>query len=291
MGTLLQIELTEPVARGIQDFSLFPSENEALLPPNVCLQFQSQFDAGHGLVMMQFKQTETVDVLLDMSKQAGCDDAAASASASGKEIVAIGSPTPPSPPPAAAAIVESPPVVMATSGLAVPIAEVENSQITVIPASDPAPPVSTAESSQTPEQVAIAIGVGSEDEESSQTPQKSLNNADPSAEPLQSAVEEKKMEKTPHAATGESLSSEAVSTKKGSNPKKTKKVQHEEPPAKKQKIEMPANDDAMRDLLISGDINSLPVPLMKEWLRLRRWTTGGKREDLSRRIRTYLNAS
>ena len=40
--TLLQIELTEPVARSIQDFSLFPSENEVLLPPNVCLRFVSK---------------------------------------------------------------------------------------------------------------------------------------------------------------------------------------------------------------------------------------------------------
>ena len=95
-------------------------------------------------------------------------------------------------------------------------------------------------------------------------------------EQLQSAAEEKNMEKTPPAATGEGLSSEEVSTKKGSNPKKKKKKkkknkvqQEEEPPVKKQKIEMPTNDDAMRDLLISGEINILPVPMMKEWLRLR----------------------
>jgi len=76
--TLLQIELTEPVARSIQDFSLFPSENEVLLPPNVCLKFESKFNAGHGLVMMQFKQTETIDALINMHIPAAADSQTAS---------------------------------------------------------------------------------------------------------------------------------------------------------------------------------------------------------------------
>jgi len=67
--TLMQIELSEPVARGIHEFSLYPSEKEVLLPPNSCFEFQGSFEAGHGLVMMHFKQIKTVDVLLDMSKQ------------------------------------------------------------------------------------------------------------------------------------------------------------------------------------------------------------------------------
>lgn len=65
--TMLTIELTEKVARKISDFSLFPNEDEVLLPPNVCLEVVSRFDAGHGLTMVQCKQTETIDPILDLS--------------------------------------------------------------------------------------------------------------------------------------------------------------------------------------------------------------------------------
>lgn len=66
---LLQIELTESVARDIQHFSLFPAENELLLPPNMSFQFQSKFPAGHGLVIVQLKQIESLDSILDLSEK------------------------------------------------------------------------------------------------------------------------------------------------------------------------------------------------------------------------------
>ena len=70
--TLLTIELTEPVGRNVLDFSLYPTENEVLLPPNTSFEVVSHYDAGHGLIMVQCKQTETIDAILPMtSKQPG----------------------------------------------------------------------------------------------------------------------------------------------------------------------------------------------------------------------------
>ena len=41
------------------------SSNELLLPPNFSFEIVSTFEAGGGLTMVQCKQTETLDVLLD----------------------------------------------------------------------------------------------------------------------------------------------------------------------------------------------------------------------------------
>ena len=62
---MYDIELTEPLARDIRPFSLFPSENELLLPPNFSFEIVSTNDVGHGLTMVQCKQTETLDLLVD----------------------------------------------------------------------------------------------------------------------------------------------------------------------------------------------------------------------------------
>ena len=59
------IELTEPIARDVKPFSLFPAENELLVPPNFSFEIVSIFDTGGGLTQVQCKQTETLDVLLD----------------------------------------------------------------------------------------------------------------------------------------------------------------------------------------------------------------------------------
>jgi len=64
--TLVQVKLTEPIARDIRDFSLFP-EAEVILPPNVYLKKVGVFPAGHGLEIIQLEQTATVDPLLDMT--------------------------------------------------------------------------------------------------------------------------------------------------------------------------------------------------------------------------------
>ena len=45
--------------------ALFPSENELLLPSNVSFEIVSTNDVGHGLTMVQCKQTETLDLLVD----------------------------------------------------------------------------------------------------------------------------------------------------------------------------------------------------------------------------------
>ena len=62
---MYDIELTEPLARDIRPFSVYPSENELLLPPGFSFEIVATFSAGGGLTMVQCKQTETLDVLLD----------------------------------------------------------------------------------------------------------------------------------------------------------------------------------------------------------------------------------
>ena len=70
--TMLQIELTEPVGRDVRDFSLFPSENEVLLPPNCRFQVVgSAFAAGGGLEIVQLKQIKSLDPILDFTSAAG----------------------------------------------------------------------------------------------------------------------------------------------------------------------------------------------------------------------------
>merc|ERR1719272_2175672 len=64
--TLFQLELTERVGRDLRDFSLFPSENEILLPPNMQFEVVSRFDAGNGLTMVQCKQVEADDELMKL---------------------------------------------------------------------------------------------------------------------------------------------------------------------------------------------------------------------------------
>ena len=53
--------------RGLVDFSLFPSEDEVVLPPNVRFEVESVFDTGNGLVILQCQQVECLDMLLDLS--------------------------------------------------------------------------------------------------------------------------------------------------------------------------------------------------------------------------------
>ena len=65
--TMYTIQLIEPIARKVVAFSLYPQEDELLLPPNTGFEVVSSFDAGHGLTMVQCKQTETVDAILDLA--------------------------------------------------------------------------------------------------------------------------------------------------------------------------------------------------------------------------------
>ena len=63
--TLMTIELVEASGRYVRDFSLSPEENEILFPPNMCFEVVSSFDAGNELIMVQCKQTETIDSIMD----------------------------------------------------------------------------------------------------------------------------------------------------------------------------------------------------------------------------------
>jgi len=65
--TMIQIQLCESIARDIKDFSFFPSENELLLPPNISFEFTSKFNAGNGITIVQAKQIESLDSILDIS--------------------------------------------------------------------------------------------------------------------------------------------------------------------------------------------------------------------------------
>ena len=51
--TMIHLELTEPVGRDVSTFSLYPQECEVLLPPNVCFEVVSHYNAGSGLVIVR----------------------------------------------------------------------------------------------------------------------------------------------------------------------------------------------------------------------------------------------
>jgi hypothetical protein len=68
--TLFSIELTTGRARVITKFSLVPSEAEVLLPPNSRFKVVSQFDAGNGLVIIQLKELQSLDPILDFDMPA-----------------------------------------------------------------------------------------------------------------------------------------------------------------------------------------------------------------------------
>eukprot|EP00900_Chrysochromulina_parva_P000078 jgi/Chrpa1/10070/Chrysochromulina_OHIO_Genome00017192-RA len=65
--TLITIKMVESSGRDVRDFSLYPGENEVLFPPNLCFEVVDSFDAGNQLIMVQCRQTETVDVILDLN--------------------------------------------------------------------------------------------------------------------------------------------------------------------------------------------------------------------------------
>ena len=65
--TLMTIQMAENSGRDVRDFSLYPGENEILFPPNMCFEVVDSFDAGNQLIMVQCRQTETVDVILDLN--------------------------------------------------------------------------------------------------------------------------------------------------------------------------------------------------------------------------------
>ena len=65
--TLMTIKMAENSGRDVRDFSLYPGENEILFPPNMCFEVVDSFDAGNQLIMVQCRQTQTVDVILDLN--------------------------------------------------------------------------------------------------------------------------------------------------------------------------------------------------------------------------------
>ena len=67
--TMIHLELTEPVGRDVSAFSFYPQECEVLLPPNICFEVVSRYNAGSGLAMVQCRQTESLDSLLDFGRR------------------------------------------------------------------------------------------------------------------------------------------------------------------------------------------------------------------------------
>ena len=66
--TLMNVELDSQWGRDLRDFSLLPSEEEILLPPNMMFEVTSVLDAGHGLTILQLKQVESPDILLQFEE-------------------------------------------------------------------------------------------------------------------------------------------------------------------------------------------------------------------------------
>ena len=65
--TICHLRLTEPVARDIREFSLYPQEHELLLPPNMFFKVESAAPFGNGLYFLQCLQTESIDPLISFT--------------------------------------------------------------------------------------------------------------------------------------------------------------------------------------------------------------------------------
>ena len=65
--TMFNLELAQPLGRDLREFSLFPSENEILLPPNTQFKVVGRFSAGNGLTILQCKQVGADDEILSLS--------------------------------------------------------------------------------------------------------------------------------------------------------------------------------------------------------------------------------
>ena len=112
--TLMTIELVEASGRYVRDFSLSPEENEILFPPNMCFEVVSSFDAGNELIMVQCKQTETIDSIMDhISIPFSKLSVAPAAQASAQPVETI---APADLAPAAQAPARKPPAVLAKDG-------------------------------------------------------------------------------------------------------------------------------------------------------------------------------
>ena len=100
--TLITIKMVESSGRDVRDFSLYPGENEILFPPNMCFEVVDSFDAGNQLIMVQCRQTETVDVILDLNgKRTGSGVVTGKATASKPTPQPPASPAKPMPQPPA----------------------------------------------------------------------------------------------------------------------------------------------------------------------------------------------
>ena len=67
---ILHLTLNESVARDIRPFSMFESERELLMPPNMIFRVDSIFNAGNGLYQLDCIQTPTLDELISYTYQA-----------------------------------------------------------------------------------------------------------------------------------------------------------------------------------------------------------------------------
>jgi hypothetical protein len=66
--TLFMLTLQPGIGRCVKDFSLFPTENEVILPPNTEFEVVATVNLGHELTQVQCKQIESLDMILDMSE-------------------------------------------------------------------------------------------------------------------------------------------------------------------------------------------------------------------------------
>lgn len=65
--TLFHVELKYGRARLISDYSSFPEEREALLPPNTRVLVKGIWDAGNGLITVHLEEVAPLDFILDFS--------------------------------------------------------------------------------------------------------------------------------------------------------------------------------------------------------------------------------
>lgn len=61
--TLIHLKTTQGTSRCISDFSVFPNENEAVLPPGSTFRIERHADLGNGLIIVTATEAEPVEAI------------------------------------------------------------------------------------------------------------------------------------------------------------------------------------------------------------------------------------
>jgi len=66
--TIFWVKLTQGQARDIKPYSMYPDEDEVLLPPGCSFEVKGKLDAGNGLTIIQVEELPSRSWILDLSR-------------------------------------------------------------------------------------------------------------------------------------------------------------------------------------------------------------------------------